>query len=301
MLKKPILFLIYNRSEITKKAFSAIRQEKPDALFIAADGPKNGDKGDFIKCKKTREVTEEIDWKCDVHRLYRKKNLGLKTSVYQAISWFFENVNEGIILEDDCVPHPSFFTFCEEMLQKYKNDSRVMHVSGSCFLPENMTNKNAYYFSKYAQVWGWATWKRAWEKMDYKMFKWKGFNKLEKYNSIFSYYWERVYWRVMANAVMKGKINSWAYRWQFSLWENGGKSISPGKNLVRNIGLHSGTHINTNVEVLGRRAESINDNPVLLGDKYSINADKYTMKNEYRISPLMVFAQWGYYLLKHGN
>jgi hypothetical protein len=173
-----------------------------------------------------------------------------------------------------------------------------MHVSGSNFLLKEMQRNKGYYFSKYDQVWGWATWKRAWKKMDFDLSNWKKFSKTKKYISLFPYFWERKYWRIIANAVKKEKINSWAYRWQFTIWENGGKSISPGKNLVRNIGLHNGTHINTNVGVLGRMAESIGNNPVLLGDKYSIDADKYTMRSEYRISPLMVFLQWCYYLLK---
>jgi len=297
----PILFLIFNRPNTTEQVFKIVKEVRPSRLFIAADGPREDRIGEIEKCEEARKITEKIDWLCEVKRLYRKNNLGCKVAINEAISWFFKNVDEGIVLEDDCVPDPSFFKFCETMLRRYRYDERIMHIGGSNFLPNDMKESDGYYFSKYSQVWGWATWRRAWKKMDYKMSQWKNFSRSKEYSSLFPYFWERVYWRVIADAVMMGKINSWAYRWQFSIWENRGKAISPGRNLVKNIGLRGGTHINTNVGILERQAESINGNPVVLSNKYSINADEYIMKEVYRISPLMVFAQWGYYMFKKGE
>lgn len=295
----PILFLIYNRPEITTRTFLAIRKLKPKNLFIAADGPKSGDIKNMEKCDRTRRTTEKIDWECDIKRLYRDKHIGLKGAVYEAITWFFNNVNEGIILEDDCLISEPFVNFCQEMLSKYRNNPKVMHIGGSNFLPKEMHRKDGYYFSKYDNVWGWATWSRAWKKMDYQMKNWHKFVKSEKFRDILPNRWEVKYWQVLANAVISGRINSWAYRWQFTIWENGGTSISPGVNLVENIGLaFRGTHINTNVKKLDVKTETIDKNLMLLGDDYSNTADEYVRRHIYRVSPGMVFAQWAYHLLR---
>lgn len=294
----PILFLIYKRPEITKRTFSAIRKHRPKHLFIAADGPHPGNLEEENECKLTREVTELIDWNCKVERLYRRKNIGLKGAVYEAITWFFKNVKEGIILEDDCLVNTSFFTFCGTMLSQYRNVSDVMHIGGSNFLPSKMLDKNGYYFSKYDNVWGWATWSRAWKKMDFSMTNWSRFNKSKRFKLLLPNYWERQYWNVIAGAAQKGKVNSWAYRWLFSIWENNGKCISPGVNLVENIGLSRGTHINTNIKKLGVKVGAIGHTLKFLGNNYSSLADNYAMKHVYRISPAMILVQLIYNFIK---
>ena len=297
--KIPVLLLIFNRPKATMMVFDEIKKYRPKQLFVAADGPMKGNGYSKIRCEQARKITEKIDWKCEVKRLYRNKNMGLKASIYEALNWFFNNVEEGIILEDDCVPDMSFFRFCGKMLKKYKNDRRVMHIGGSNFLPSEMQKREGYYFSKYSNVWGWATWRRAWKKMDFSMRNWYKFEKSTKFKLILPNYWEQKYWIIFANALKNGKINSWAYRWLFSIWENEGISISPGVNLVKNVGLTGGgTHVNTNIKILKTKIKAINSDVSPFDSSYSELADEYARKHVYRISPVMVFAQWAYYTFR---
>jgi len=293
-----VLLLIYHRPERTRKTFEAIKKAKPKRLFVAADGPNFEKADDFELCRLAREITENVDWDCKVERLYRDKNLGLKDAVYSAVSWFFDNVDEGIILEDDCLAGQSFFSFCENMLSKYRKDKNVLHIGGSNFLPENIQKPGGYYFSKYPEIWGWATWKHAWDLMDFKMKNWKRFEKSKYLDLILPDFWEKKYWQIIANAVLSEKVNSWAYRWLFSIWENHGKCVSPGVNLVENIGLVRGTHINTNAK-LRVRSQTITDNPKDLSESYSKVADDYLKDHIYRASPLMDLAQWLYFAIKN--
>ena len=222
--------------------------------------------------------------------------MGLKKAVYEGISWFFDNVERGIILENDCVPSQSFFKFCSEMLLKYENVNNVMHISGINTLPTKFQNKNIYYFSKYSDVWGWATWRKAWKKMDFDLLNWRNFEKSKKFDYLFGDFWEKKYWQIISHAALKHKTNSWAYRWLFSIWESGGKCISPGVNLVENIGLvDNKRHINTNIKILRSKAKKISMNPKLASNDFSVVADKYNSKKRFRISLLMDLAQWVYY------
>ncbi len=156
----PVLFLIFNRPDTTQPVFNEIREAKPTKLFVAADGPRDNKKGEKEECEKTRKIIEQVDWDCELYKLYRDKNLGCKIAVSSAIDWFFENVEEGIILEDDCLPHPSFFRFCQELLEKYKGDERVFVISGDNFLFGRKRTNYSYYFSRYNHCWGWAGWIR---------------------------------------------------------------------------------------------------------------------------------------------
>lgn len=293
-----VLLLIYHCPERTRRIFRAIKKAKPKRLFVAADGPSSERPDDFEFCRLAREVTENVDWDCKVERLYRDKNLGLEDAVYSAVSWFFNNVDEGIILEDDCLAGQSFFSFCENMLSKYRKDKNILHIGGSNFLPENIQKSDGYYFSKYPEIWGWATWKRAWGLMDFKMKNWKRFEKSKDLDLILPDFWEKKYWQIIANAVLSEKVNSWGYRWLFSIWENHGKCVSPGVNLVENIGLASGTHVNTNAK-LRVHSKTIIDNPEVLSESYSKGADDYLKDHIYRVSPLMDFAQWLYFAIKN--
>lgn len=133
MLETPILLLIFNRPDTTQEVFDAIKQAKPKRLFIAADGPRGEKPGEFEKCQAARKIVEQVDWECDFQGLFRENNLGCKKAVSSSISWFFDKVDEGIILEDDCLPDPSFFQFCEELLKHYRNNPKIMHISGNNF------------------------------------------------------------------------------------------------------------------------------------------------------------------------
>jgi hypothetical protein len=243
-LRVPVLFLVFNRLDTTKKVFEEIRKAKPTMLFIASDGPREDNMGEKEIVESVRKyVLENIDWKCKVKTLFREKNLGCKYAVSSAIDWFFKNIEMGIILEDDCLPSQSFFRFCQVMLEKYKNDKRIMHISGTNI--EGASNVQANYFlSNCFNVWGWATWRRAWDKYDVKMEKWKNVRFSKKVlkiiqgqgllNVIKS-------WRLY-QLTYSGDIDTWDYQWDFCCLLNNSFCVVPKHNLISNLGFSRGTH-----------------------------------------------------------
>ena len=241
-LKSPVLFLVFNRPDTTRQVFEAIRQAQPSRLFIAADGPRESKAGEAEKCVEVRRIIDEgIDWNCEVHRLYRDRNLGCRVAVSSAVDWFFENVEEGIILEDDCLPHISFFRFCEELLMRYQDDKRMMHISGCNFIEYTHKGQESYFFSKYSSVWGWATWRRAWKYYDVNIEKWpeiraKGLHRWFLENG-------EVQVRQAQWDSIRSGLNTWDYQWAFAMLINNGLNIVPKKNLIANIGFgRNATH-----------------------------------------------------------
>lgn len=237
-LTTPVLFLIFNRPDTTQKVFNAIRQAKPKQLFVAADGPREGKEVEKEKCKQVKRIVEQVDWDCEVETLFRDKNLGCKIAVSFAIDWFFKNVEEGIILEDDCLPSQSFFWFCQELLEYYQNDTRVMHISGDNFQFGRIRGEGSYYFSKYSHVWGWATWRRAWKHYDVNMKNFVKFKREGQINNIFNIEQQRSYWSKIFQLTYEGKIDSWGYIWTYTCFINNGLSVLPNVNLVSNIGFN---------------------------------------------------------------
>jgi hypothetical protein len=231
----PVLFLIFNRPEQTSRVFEQIRKFKPRKLFIAADGPRKGFVEDARKCLQTRNIVEQIDWECNCVTLFRTENLGCKKSVSDAISWFFENVDRGIILEDDCLPEPTFFRFCSDLLSAYRDDDRVALVSGFNPLATKMSS-NEFRFSIYAGIWGWATWKRSWKHYDPCFDGLQEFLKSQKIKSILKTSPETEYWENILIKAASENQNSWAYPWLYSWWKRGCLGIIPLSNLVKNIG-----------------------------------------------------------------
>lgn len=238
MIKTPVLFIIFNRPDTTEKVFEEIKKAKPLKLFVAADGTRTDKENEAEKCQQTRNIIEKIDWDCEVKTLFRDNNLGCKNAVSSAITWFFENIEEGIILEDDCLPTQSFFRYCEEMLEKYRYNERIMHISG-----ENPINREfgeaSYYFTKTAHIWGWASWRRAWKLYDVEMKSYSEFIKNNKINEVFERDYHRKYWLKVFNRVTEGKINTWDYQWMYALYRNNGLSIIPNKNMISNIGFNT--------------------------------------------------------------
>jgi hypothetical protein len=169
MFKTPILFLVFNRPETTKFVFESIRSVKPAKLYICADGPRPNVENDKIHCSAVRKIVSNIDWECEVKTLFRIENKGCGKGVSEAITWFFSNEEEGIILEDDCLPNDSFFYYCSDLLDKYRFDTRIMHIGANNFLDDTISVENDIYFSSISHIWGWATWKRAWDSYDFKL------------------------------------------------------------------------------------------------------------------------------------
>ena len=233
----PILFLIFNRPQLTRQVFAHIRDAGPARLFIAADGPRPDHPDDDNLCNEARKIIDQVDWPCEMLTLFREKNLGCRRAVSTAIDWFFSHVSEGIILEDDCIPDPSFFRYAEELLSRYRDDKRVMVVAAQHFHGNDHTPMHSYFFSRYNHIWGWASWRRAWQYYDRDMSQWPTLKDTDWLlavgdgNRAFKRYWTEIF-----NAVHAGKIDTWDYQWTFSCWAQNGLSILPARNLVTNVG-----------------------------------------------------------------
>jgi hypothetical protein len=236
MIETPVLFLIFNRPEQTQRVFDIIRQVQPKKLFIAADGPRYNNKIDLDRCAQVRSIVSTIDWPCEVQKNFREKNLGCKYAVSSAINWFFENVEEGIILEDDTLPEPSFFSFCEQLLSEYKDNERVMHITGTNFQFGRKRGDASYYFSRYPHIWGWASWRRAWQHYDLEMEQFEDFIKNNRIDTIVQSKEEKSYWLNIFTSVYNKQIDTWDYQWRYSIWNRDGVVIVPNVNLISNIG-----------------------------------------------------------------
>lgn len=238
ILDTPILFLIFNRPDTTIQVLQEIRKASPSRLYIACDGAREYKEREKEKVQETRDlVLKNIDWECEIKTLFRDNNLGCKEAVSNAITWFFENEEMGIILEDDCLPSQSFFPFCEELLIKYKEDTRIWLIGGTNFLSKfHLENSPKYYFSKYDRSWGWASWRRAWKNYDKKLSLWPEIkNKNVLKNILYSDREVKMYDHIFEQTY-QGKIDTWDYQWLFTVLINNGLSIIPETNLISNIG-----------------------------------------------------------------
>ena len=236
MFKIPILVIIFNRPDFTKRMHFIISQVKPQKLYVISDGPRASE--ETADVFKSREIFNVIDWDCKVKYNYSDSNLGLRERISGGISWAFQTEENLIILEDDCIPHLDFFPFCEQLLNKYKDDERIMTING-CNLNPQLTNyfSEPYFFSRYSNSWGWATWKRAWTLFDSELIGLEDNAVVKNFPYNLPYHSRSgVYWKIILNRVKNYKINSWAYRWMFTLWINNGLAIVPQKNLITNIG-----------------------------------------------------------------
>ena len=233
----PVLFLVFNRPDTTAQVFEAIREARPPRLYVAADGPRKDRPGEKERCGQVREIASAVDWPCVLKTLFRDENLGCGIAVSTAIDWFFEKEPEGIILEDDCLPHDSFFPFSEELLERYREEDRVMVISGNYFHGRTHKPEHSYFFSRFPHCWGWASWRRAWQSYDHAMAQWPGLRESDWLIRVGGGHRDfRAYWTQVFDATHAGDIDSWDYQWTFSCWVYNGLTILPSKNLVKNIG-----------------------------------------------------------------
>jgi hypothetical protein len=237
-LKTAILFLVFNRPDPTREVFEAIRTSRPPRLYIAADGPRGDRSGEVERCAQVRDIVGGVDWACDVKTLFRGSNMGCKRAVSEGISWFFEHEPEGIILEDDCLPSSSFFTFCEELLERYRDDTRVWQICGTNLIGTALASATeaSYRFSKYGPIWGWASWRRAWKNYDPDLSEWPAMSRPEAMESAYSTPAERKARLMLGTKLFDGAIDTWDYQWGFAKNFNYALSIVPAQNLIRNIG-----------------------------------------------------------------
>jgi hypothetical protein len=233
-LNVAVLFLVFNRPDTTAQVFEAIRKARPKRLYVAADGPRPDRDGELEKCSRVREISTAVDWPCELHTLFRDANQGCRMAVSSAITWFFENEEQGIILEDDCLPSQSFFPFCEEMLDRYKSDLRVWHIGGVYPFAAGTQYSDSYYFSEYNPIWGWATWRRAWNKFDAAIPFWPQISSTNTIEALLGSRQAKKY-RARFWRAYNGDVDTWDYQWFLTRLLHG-KSVVPLVNLVRNIG-----------------------------------------------------------------
>ena len=256
-MKTPVVLIIYHRPQKTTNVINSLREVKPSQIFVIADGPK--DKQDVEKCKKTRDLINSIDWKCEIYKNYSPKNLGLRKRVVTGLDWVFSKVDKAIILEDDLVIDKSFYVFCEQMLEKYKNNERVISISGNNFLFGRSNIENSYFFSRHIYSWGWATWRRAWKLYDDTMSDWQLVKSRKILNIRFGKWIEVAYWNGIFDLVFESKIDSWAYVWTYAALVNDKLTVVPSVNLVSNVGTGQGaTHTSIKSRVLNIPVERIN-------------------------------------------
>lgn len=235
----PVLLILFNRPDTTARVLAEIAKAKPSKLFVFGDGPRPHRPHDIAKCAAARAVVKRLDWECQLSTNFLETNLGCGRGPTEAISWVFQHTDRAIILEDDCVPHPSFFRFCEEMLEKYQRDQRVMHVAGYNFqLGEKRTDYSYFFSCHNLCAGGWATWRRAWRYHDLAVSHWPELKETSWLSDIVQNPYAKEYWERMFDLAdaCKGNVDFWDYQWTFACWAQSGLSILPNATLLSNIG-----------------------------------------------------------------
>lgn len=236
-LTTPVAFIIFNRPDTTERVFAEIAKAKPTKLLVVADGARANKAGEAEKVAATRAIIQRVDWECEVLTNFSDNNLGCKNRVSSGVDWIFQLVEEAIILEDDCLPDPTFFRFCQEMLERYRHDQRIGMISGDNFQFGNRRNSDSYYFSKYVHIWGWATWRDRWQaSYDVEMKKWPLIRDGNWLVDMLGNKEEVSRWNTVFEQTHVGKIDTWDYQWMFAIWLEGYINIIPNINLISNIG-----------------------------------------------------------------
>jgi len=289
-LKTPVAFIIFNRLSTTQQVFAEIAKATPPKLLVVADGPRSNRAGEEERCAATRAIIEGVDWECEVLTNYSSVNLGCKNRVASGIDWVFEKVPEAIILEDDCLPDPTFFRFCQEMLERYRDDQRIGMISGDNFQFGRRRNDDSYYFSKYVHVWGWASWRARWaESYDVTMARWPRIRDEGWLGDIVGNRREAAYWHNIFESVYRGDIDTWDYQWLFANWLEGRLSILPAVNMISNVGFDKKA---THTIAVDNGLSNLTRNPIGFplmhppGVFRNIQADQFSERMLFRI-PLM--------------
>ena len=250
-LNTPVALLIFNRPDTTERVFNAIAKARPLKLLVVADGPRPQREGEAELCAQTRAIINRVDWDCEVITEFADSNMGCKRRVASGIDWIFEQVEEAIILEDDCLPDPSFFRYCEEMLKRYRDNERVGMVSGGNLQFGRQRGSGSYYFSKYTHIWGWASWRRAWKHYDRDLTLWPAFRDQGLLTQLFETSGEQEYWRNSFQWVHEGSLDTWDVSWTFTAITHGMLQVVPNVNLISNIGFGANA---THTHVVGVHA-----------------------------------------------
>jgi len=274
MLTTPVVMMFQRRAELLRQVFEQVSTVRPQQLFLIADGPRNAseEKG----CREARAVVEQIDWPCQVHRLYSDENLGVRRRISSGLDWVFARVERAIILEDDCLPDASFFTFTHELLEHYHADERIFGIAGSNNQLGRRRSAHSYYFSNYCGIWGWATWRRAWQHYDVDMHAWRDHGE-KLLNDVCETESERRYWRWIFDNVADGHMDTWDYQLLLAMWQQQSLFVIPEVNLISNLGFGAdSTHTRrkrSRLANIPRTPISVLDHPTDVFRNYA--ADRY--------------------------
>jgi hypothetical protein len=291
-LTTPVALLIFNRPDTTERVFNAIAKARPPKLLVVADGPRPQREGEAELCAQTRAIINRVDWDCEVITEFADSNMGCKRRVASGIDWIFEQVEEAIILEDDCLPDTSFFRYCEEMLTRYRDNERVGMVSGGNLQFGRQRGSGSYYFSKYTHIWGWASWRRAWKYYDRDLTLWPAFRDQGLLPQIFETSGEQDYWGNSFQWVYEGSLDTWDVSWTFTAITHGLLQVVPNVNLISNIGFGANA---THTHVVGVHA-NMPTQPIefplvhptfVLAD---IEADRYIAQDQ--LAPSFMKRKW---------
>lgn len=242
-MKSPVALFVFRRPDTAARVLDAIRRARPPVLLVVADGPRAGRADDAAACAATRALIDGVDWPCEILREYAAGNLGCRDRVSSGLRWVFDRVPEAIILEDDCVPDESFFPFCDELLERYRDDRRVAQITGANNQKGRTRGPHSYFFSRYNGVWGWASWRRAFDLYDPHIARWPELRDSGWLARVLGSRPQVRYWTRVFQDTYDGRIDTWDYQWVFASWLHGMLSLVPNRNLVRNIGFGSGaTH-----------------------------------------------------------
>jgi hypothetical protein len=285
-LQTPVAFIIFNRPDTAEQVFAEIAKARPPKLLVIADGPRTNRPGEAEKCAATRAILKKVDWDCEVLTNYSEVNLGCKRRVSSGIDWVFEQVEEAIILEDDCLPDPTFFRFCQEMLERYRHDQRVGMISGDNFQFGHRRSDDSYYFSKYVHIWGWASWRDRWaNSYDVTMARWPHIRDGGWLADMVGSAREAAYWTKVFDRVHRGEIDTWDYQWVFANWVEGRMTILPVVNMISNIGFDgNATHTKGDSDLA-----NLTRNPMSfplrhpLGMFRNVEADQYSYRRCFRV------------------
>lgn len=248
----PVVFLVFNRPQHTARSFERIRAARPKRLFVVADGPRSTHPDDVRLCEETRKIAASPDWPCKLQTNFAEVNMGCRRRVSSGLDWVFDQCEEAIILEDDCVPCGSFFGFCSDLLERYRDDVRVVSIGGANFQLGHTRGEGSYYFSAYTHIWGWATWRRAWRLIDIELASWPAAREQGLLSSILEDPREVEYWTGIFEKSYRGEIDSWGYPWLFSSWMRNTLCAVANQNLVTNSGGGpEATHTTGDMKALG--------------------------------------------------
>jgi len=305
-MNSAVLIIAFNRPESVKQVFESVRKAKPPRLYISVDAPRpNKGMEETLLCDQVKAVFDGVDWECQVFKLYHELNQGCKLGPVNAINWFFQHEEFGIILEDDIVPLDSFYNYCEELLIKYKDDNRIGLIGGSNLTSNMYEAKESYVFSYYTHIWGWATWRRAWETYDIKMVNWARYRKTNFVDSktdgtsFFGKFWTQFF-----DHAYGYDVDAWDYQWLYSCWNNNLLTIVPRHSLIRNIGFGSdATHTKNVPQYINTMIVKNMEFPLIAPEVIARNIefDSYVSRFVFKIGLLSIIKGYVKVLLRFLN